>query len=68
MASLGDGVERLLTLHTQRDFLLSDRSRRSLSELHATLEQSDEDEELELTFSAAEGPQVGQNCLCNSGL
>lgn len=34
---LGDGVEWLLTLHTQRDFLLPDGSRSSLAQLHAAL-------------------------------
>lgn len=47
MSSLGDGVERLLTLHTQSDFLLSDRGRSSLSQLHTALRDR---EELEGTF------------------
>lgn len=37
MSPLCDGVERLLALHAQRDLLLSDRGRRSLSQLHAAL-------------------------------
>lgn len=37
MSSFGDGVERLLTLHAQRDLFLPDRSGRSLSELCAIL-------------------------------
>ncbi len=43
--SLGDGVERLLTLHTQSHLLLSDGSRRSLSQLHTALRQRHEDED-----------------------
>lgn len=39
VASLGDGVERLLTLHAQSYFLLSDRGWSSFSQLHATLKQ-----------------------------
>lgn len=34
---LGDGVEWLLTLHTQRDFLFSDGGRSSLAQLHTAL-------------------------------
>lgn len=38
---LGDGVKRLLALHTQCDFLLSDGSGSSLSQLHAALREAE---------------------------
>lgn len=41
VASLGNGVEGLLTFHAQRHLLLSDWGRRPLPQLHAALTDSD---------------------------
>lgn len=63
--SLGDGVERLLTLHTQSHLLLSDGSRSSLSQLHTALRQRDEDEDEEELACSKRFPVYG---LYNAGL
>ena len=61
MTPLGDGVEWLLTLHTQGDFLLSDWSWSSFPQLHAALRKKQTDTVLtEPVNSSAGAPSLMQ--------